>query len=201
MTFYQKLFASKYDSFMVDLETQFHPIRHDLIGHLEGRILDVGSGTGVNFEHFNSNANVIAVEPSKYMLEKALTKLPQKANITTYNLGVTDKKLNTLIPDHSLDYIVCTLVLCTIPNHTLALKTFKKWLKPTGKLIILEHIHAAHKPRQIIQNIINPVWKVIGDGCHLNRKTDLLIKEAGFKVETESYFKRTLRFYQGVFTT
>lgn len=77
---------------MVDLETKFRPIRQELIGHLKGHILDVGSGTVVNFEHFNSNTTVIAVEPSKYMLEKALAKLPQKANITTYNLGITDKK-------------------------------------------------------------------------------------------------------------
>lgn len=185
---------------MVDLETKFHPIRQELIGELEGDILDVGSGTGVNFEHFNSNANVIAIEPSQYMLEKAEAKLPQSANITTHNLGVTDNALDSILSENSLDYIVCTLVLCTIPNHHLALEKFKKWLKPTGKLIILEHIHAEHKPNRVLQNIINPIWKVIGDGCNLNRKTDELIKSAGFKVESESYFKRSLRFYQGVFT-
>jgi len=196
---YQKLFASKYDSFMTDLEIKFHPIRKKLLGNLEGKILDVGSGTGVNFEHFNENANVIAVEPSSYMLEKSIVKLPQKAKITTHNLGVTDEGLEKIIKPNSLDYIVCTLVLCTIPNHTLALEKFKKWLKPTGKLIILEHIHAKQKPRRLIQNIINPVWKVIGDGCNLNRDTDIIIKSLGFKVIEESYFKRTLRFYQGVF--
>ena len=200
MKFYQKLFASKYDSFMTDLEAKFHPIRQSLIGQLEGRILDVGSGTGVNFEHFNENSTVIAVEPSEFMMAKALHKLPQKANITTHNLGVTDNELESIIEDNSLDYVVCTLVLCTIPNHILALEKFKKWLKPTGKLIILEHIHAQQKPRRIIQNIINPAWKIVGDGCNLNRDTDVLIKAVGFKPESEVYFKRTLRFYQGVFT-
>ncbi len=199
MSFYQKLFASKYDSFMTDLEKEFHPLRQELISHLEGKILDVGSGTGVNFEHFNENSEVIAVEPSPYMLEKALKKLPKKANITTYNLSVTDPKLDDVIKENSLDYIVSTLVLCTIPDNELALKKFFQWLKPTGKLIIIEHIHAGEKPRRILQNIINPVWKVIGDGCHLNRDTDLLIKEAGFIVEEEGYFKRSLRFYQGIF--
>ena len=185
---------------MTDLEAKFYPIRKKLIGHLEGHILDVGSGTGVNFEHFHKNATVIAVEPSEFMMAKALSKLPQKAIINTHNLGVTDTELELIIENNSLDYVVCTLVLCTIPNHTLALRKFKKWLKPTGKLIILEHIHAEQKPRRIIQNIINPAWKVIGDGCNLNRDTDVLIKDAGFKVENEAYFKRTLRFYQGVFT-
>ena len=199
MKFYQKLFASKYDSFMTNVEITFHPIREELIGDLEGDILDVGSGTGVNFEHFNANANVIAVEPSAFMLEKSKAKLPAKAKITTYNMGVTDEALDSIIAKHSLDYVVCTLVLCTIPDQKLALKKFKEWLKPTGKLIILEHIHAEKNPNRLLQNIVNPVWKVVGDGCNLNRDTDVLVKEAGFKVESEHYFKQSLRFYQGVF--
>lgn len=200
MKFYQKIFASKYDSFMTNLESTFHPIREGLIGDLEGDILDVGSGTGVNFEHFNSNANVIAVEPSAFMLDKSKAKLPGKGIITTYNMSVTDEALDSIIAKHSLDYIVCTLVLCTIPDQNLALRKFKEWLKPTGKLVILEHIHAQNKSNRFLQNIVNPVWKVVGDGCNLNRDTDVLIKEAGFKVESESYFKKSLRFYQGVFT-
>jgi len=200
MRFYKKLFATKYDSFMMDLEKEFYPIRQKLIEHLEGKILDVGSGTGVNFEHFHKNSTVIAVEPSPYMLEKALQKLPQKATISTYNFGVTDPQLEDIIAENSLDYIISTLVLCTIPNNELALKKFKKWLKPSGKLIVLEHIHAEKKSRKILQNIINPVWRIVGDGCNLNRSTDVLIKEAGFKAENEHYFKRSLRFYQGVFT-
>lgn len=200
MKFYQKIFASKYDSFMSNLETTFHPIRKELLSDLEGDILDVGSGTGVNFEHFNAKTNVIAVEPSPFMMAKATAKLPQKAKITTYNLSVTDDELDSIIAPQSLDYIVCTLVLCTIPDQKLALKKFKNWLKPTGKLIILEHIHAEKNPNRFLQNVINPLWKVVGDGCNLNRDTDILIKEAGFKVESEQYFKQSLRFYQGVFT-
>lgn len=200
MRFYQKLFASKYDSFMTNLENTFHPIRGTLLGKLEGNILDVGSGTGVNFEHFNANANVIAVEPSSFMLEKSEEKLPVKANITTYNLGVNDEALEAIIPQDSLDYIVCTLVLCTIPNQQLALKKFKNWLKPTGKLIILEHIHSEQKANRFLQNVINPIWRIVGDGCNINRDTDVLIEAAGFKPESETYFKRSLRFYQGVFS-
>ena len=200
MKFYQKLFASKYDSFMTNLESSFHPIREELLRDLKGDILDVGSGTGVNFEHFNSKANVIAVEPSSFMLEKSKAKLPAKANITTYNLSVTDEAVDSILAKHSLDYIVCTLVLCTVSDQNLALRKFKSWLKPTGKLIILEHIHAQKNPNRLLQNIVNPVWRVIGDGCNLNRDTDVLIKEAGFKLESEYYFKRSLRFYQGIFT-
>ena len=200
MKFYQKIFASIYDSFMTNLEYTFKPIREELITHLEGDILEVGSGTGVNFEHYNVMANVIAVEPSAFMLDKSKAKLPVKAKITSYNVGVTDEILDSIIAKHSLDYIVCTLVLCTIPDQNLALRKFKKWLKPTGKLIVLEHIHAQKKVIRLLQNIVNPVWRVVGDGCNLNRDTDVLIKRAGFKVESDQYFIKSIRFYQGVFT-
>lgn len=185
---------------MTNLETDFYPIRQALIGNLEGQILDVGSGTGVNFEHFNANATVLAVEPSAYMLEKSKAKLPQKADITVYHLGVNDDAVDKMIPKQSLDYIVCTLVLCTIPDQALALRKFKAWLKPTGKLVILEHIHAHQKTNRVLHNLVNPVWRIVGDGCNINRDTDVLIKAAGFKLESETYFKKSLRFYQGVFT-
>jgi len=199
MGFYQKLFASKYDSFMKGMEISIFDLRKELIENLEGKILDVGSGTGVNFEHFNTKCSVISIEPSMYMLDKAKAKLPVHKNIKLYNLGINDVALGNLIAKNSLDYAICTLVLCTIPKPELALKNIYKWLKPTGKLIIIEHIHAEKKHRRVLQNIINPAWKIIGDGCNLNRDTDKMIQEIGFKPDNETYFKRTLRFYSGVF--
>lgn len=199
MSFYQKLFASKYDSFMKGIEISFFDLRKELIENLEGKILDVGSGTGVNFEHFHASAEVISIEPSKYMMEKAKVKLPAEKSIKLFNLGINDSELEYMIEDNSLDYVICTLVLCTIPDYELALQKIYKWLKPTGKLIILEHIHAEKKHRKIIQNIINPVWKIVGDGCNLNRNTDEMILKIGFKPDKEEYFKRTLRFYSGIF--
>ena len=200
MKFYQKIFSSKYDSFMANIERTFQPIRKELVGDLEGAILEVGSGTGINFEHYNSKAKVIALEPSAFMLEKSKAKLPKKAQITTCNMGVEDKRLDSIIKSNSLDYIICTLVLCTIPDQNLAFDKFKKWLKPSGKLIVLEHIHAQNNPRRLLYNIVNPFWKIIGGGCNLNRDTDISIKKAGFTMESEFYFKRSLDFYQAVFT-
>ncbi|MFD2917762.1 class I SAM-dependent methyltransferase [Psychroserpens luteus] len=185
---------------MTKLESTLQPIRKELIGDLEGSILEVGSGTGTNFKHYNAKAKVIALEPSSFMLDKSKAKLPKKTQITTYNMGIGDKRLDSIIKNNSLDYIICTLVLCTIPDQNLALDKFKKWLKPTGKLIVLEHIHAQNKPNRLLYNMVNPLWKIVGDGCNLNRDTDLSIKKAGFKVESEHYFKKALGFYQAVFT-
>jgi len=199
MGLYQKLFATIYDSFMKGMEISIFDLRKELIENLEGKILDVGSGTGVNFEHFNTKCDVISIEPSMYMLNKAKIKLPAHKNIKLYNLGINDEALDDLIEDSSLDYAICTLVLCTVPKPELALKNIYRRLKPTGKLIILEHIHAEKRQRRVLQNMINPVWKIIGDGCNLNRDTDKMIQKTGFKPDKETYFKRTLRFYSGVF--
>lgn len=200
MEFYQKIFASKYDSFMSELERTLYPIRKELISDLEGNILEVGSGTGTNFEHYNSKARVIALEPSSFMLEKSIAKIPQNKQITTCNMGVTDSRLDAIIEKNSLDYIICTLVLCSIPDQNSAFAQFRKWLKPTGKLIVLEHIHAKSKVGKLLYNLVNPLWKIIGEGCNLNRETDRSLKEAGFKVESEHYFTKGLGFYQAVFT-
>lgn len=200
MRFYKKIFASKYDSFMTNLEKTLHPIRKELIADLEGTLLEVGSGTGTNFEHYSSKVKVIAVEPSSFMLEKSKAKLSNKTQITTYNMGIDDERLDAIIDEHSLDYIICTLVLCTIPDQNAAFDKFKKWLKPSGKLIILEHIHAQNKPRRLVYNLINPVWKIVGEGCNLNRDTDLSIKKAGFIVDSEKYFKNSIDFYKAVFS-
>lgn len=199
MRLYQKLFANFYDMFMHDFEKKLFEKRKNLLSNLEGNILGVGEGTGVNFQFYPESTSVYSVEPSKPMLEKAKTKAEGRENITFYNYGINDKELDLQLEEKSMDAIVCTLVLCTIPNPVLALNNFKKWLKPNGRLIIMEHIHAEKPLNKKLQNFINPMWKAFGDGYHLNRNTDLMFKKPGFTSDNEEYFKRTLRFYSGVF--
>ena len=195
---YPKLFAKFYDKFMVSFEKKIENDRKKMLHKLTGNVLDVGSGTGVNFGFFNNDVNVFAVEPSKPMQDKSISKINNK-NIKLINLGINDEKLHHIIKENSLDAIVSTLVLCTIPNPDLALDNFKKWLKPDGKLIIIEHIHSDKKNKARIENILNPFWKIFSEGCNLNRHTDELLKEKGFKPLEETYFTIGLRIHKGVF--
>jgi len=199
MKAYQKLFASYYDIFMRGFEKRLYKRRKELLSDLEGNVLGVGEGTGVNFQFYPEHTRVFSVEPSKPMLKKAKEKAKGKGHITFYNYGINDQALDKKLEPKSMDAIVCTLVLCTISDPSLALENFKKWLKPNGKLIILEHIHASKPINKALQNLVNPVWKVFGDGCNLNRNTDELIKAAGFEAMQEAYFKQTLRFHAGIF--
>ena len=200
---YQKLFAKYYDPFMVKIEAKLEHRRRLLINPLIGDILEVGSGTGVNFKFYNELAKVIAIEPSKPMLEKAKERLAelQPQHITLLNIGIDDDKLLKYRPKEGFDAIVCTLVLCTVPNLEHTIELFKQLLAPNGRLIILEHIHAKNQPKAFIETVINPIWKRIGEGCNLNRKTDELLKIKGFKAINENYFKHSIDFYEGVFVS
>jgi len=197
-SFYAKLFAKFYDKYMVGFEEKIVNDRKRMLQNLTGTVLDVGSGTGVNFTHFNKDVKVFAVEPSKPMLDKSVDKINGK-NIELLNLAVNDEKLHTIIKENSLDAIVSTLVLCTIKNPEFALENFKKWLKPNGKLIIIEHIHSDKKGKALFETLFNPLWKVIAEGCNITRHTDELIKAKGFKPLEEQYFTIGLRIHKGVF--
>lgn len=199
-TIYQKFFAAIYDPLMNGFERGLAKNRFELLNSLEGTILEVGSGTGVNFQFYNPEAKIIAIEPSLPMLKKAEIKVTEFPNINLYNYGVNDAEIHDLIPEGSLDAISCTLVLCTIPDVELALTNFKKWLKPGGKLAVLEHIKSENKLGGTFQEIVNPIWKVAGEGCNLTRNTDVLIKEFGFESDNPNYFNNTLRWHQAVYT-
>lgn len=197
---YQRLFAAVYDRFMDSTEQALEVNRQDLISHLKGNVLEVGVGTGVNFRYFHPEAKVTAIEPSYPMLKRATKKILPGQNIEVHHLGVNDDAVDKLIPDGSLDAVICTLVLCTIPKPQEALEKFKKWLKPDGKLVILEHIRSKDHWHGRMQDWVNPLWKAFGEGCNLNRNTDAMIKTAGFEPLEEIYFKNSVTWYQGIFT-
>lgn len=196
---YKKVFATIYDPIMGHIEKGIGPRREALLSSLTGKILDVGCGTGVNFQYFNKDAEVIGIEPSAPMLAYAKKKLEKYPHIKVFNLGVNDPKVDDIIAPKSMDYVISTLVLCTIPNPKEAIQNYKKWLKPTGKLIVLEHIKSEGKFYGGLQEALNPIWKGLADGCNLNRHTDQYILEAGFVPEEHAYLGNKLRWIQGVY--
>ena len=198
---YARVFAWFYDRAVQTAEQKvLAERRRALISGLKGSILEVGAGTGANFPFYDMEANVLAIEPSPYMLRQAKEKKEDKKNIRLLQASVKACYEDKLIQKNSLDAVVCTLVLCTIPDPKKALRFFYQWLKPDGKLIILEHIKSQDPWKGKVQDFINPAWKVIGEGCHLNRKTDQIVREERFQPLGEEYFTYKTLWYQGVFS-
>ena len=195
---YERLFAAFYDPVLHSTEKKlFDQHRRPLLKDLKGRILEVGAGTGTNFQYYSPDADVLAIEPSPYMFRQAKQK--KKDNIRLLQASVEQCYDGKVIENESLDAVVCTLVLCTIPDPKEALEHFHQWLKPGGLLIVMEHIRSKSKWKGKLQDVIAPVWRRLGEGCHLNRNTDAMIKRAGFKPLADSYFSHYLLFYEGVF--
>jgi ubiquinone/menaquinone biosynthesis C-methylase UbiE len=175
-----KWFPKIYDIVMEPLEkAKISKIRRDLIGKAEGRVLEIGSGTGANFPFYKGVAQVVAVEPNPSMRDRSLKVIRKtEVPIQTYLIGA--EKLPFL--ENSFDCTVGTLVLCTIPNPGKALKELSRVCKPGGKVLFLEHVRLDHSILGPTQDVLTPVWKHICDGCHLNRDTLKTIKDSGLVV-------------------
>lgn len=200
---HSKYFGQLYDAFMFFPEKiLLNRKRKRLLSKLTGKVLEVGVGTGINLRFYGKDVKLTGIEPSPYMFERAMirrNRLLNYTNITLHNIGCGDSETQMLFKPESLDAVVCTLVLCTIPDVELALGNFKKWLKPGGKLIVLEHILSHHPTEAKWQHRINPRWQRFADGCQLNRPTDKLIAEAGFTAVREKHFWMGFPFYEGIF--
>lgn len=173
------------------------PKRRRLLGDLQGHILEVGAGTGVNFQFYGAESEVLAVEPSTAMLAFArLKQRSARANIQLVPAGIGDPIVLQNIPAGGFDAIVCTLVLCTTPDPERVIGHLYQWLKPDGQLIVLEHIQTPDGWQKKINRLINPVWRYFGEGCELTRLTDQFLRQAGFSAEYENYFRTGLYFYE-----
>jgi ubiquinone/menaquinone biosynthesis C-methylase UbiE len=155
-------------------------LRKELLAPLHGTIVDVGAGTGANVLHFGEGANVIALEPDRSMAGRIRPKLRRARAKIDVRIG--DDSALDRIAERSIDAVVTTLVLCTVPDPALTLRRIKRVLRPTGKLIVLEHVRSPGTMGKV-QDVIAPVWRAIGDGCNLNRDTKTVLAQAGFDVQ------------------
>lgn len=196
---YQKIMAFFYDPFMKTLEKVLVRNRTELINHIHGKVLEVGSGTGVNFELYaQKDAEVYAIEPSVPMYKRALKQQQKHApNLKVFNIGIEQVPQQTDMPK-KYDFIVSMLVLCTVEEAEKAAKIYYDLLKDDGKLLVLEHIHSTGTWYGKFQTLVNPLWKPFADGCNLTRRQDYILKNAGFVPVEEKYFKLGTDWYQAV---
>ena len=157
-------------------------LRADWVPHAHGDVLEIGIGSGLNLPFYSSEVRrLYGVEPSVELQRLARV----RAASATTKVEFLSQSAEEALPlsDQSIDTVVITWTLCSIADPPSALRQMKRVLKPSGLLIFVEHGRAPDPKVSTWKDRITPVWKRIGGGCHLNRNIDVLLKDAGFKIE------------------
>jgi ubiquinone/menaquinone biosynthesis C-methylase UbiE len=157
------------------------PFRKRVIGAAEGRVLEVGIGSGLNLPLYGPSVrSVIALEPSPQLLRMAR----KRGEIASMPITFLEASAETVPLDSaSVDTVVTTWTLCTIPDAAGALAEMRRVLKPGGALLFVEHGRAPEPGVARWQDRLDPLWSRLAGGCHLNRKIDDLIAGNGFRLE------------------
>ena len=143
-----------------------------------GRVLEIGVGSGLNFALYGKQVEfVYGIDPSPRLLSIARRRAAASGVPVELLLGSA-----TAIPlaDNVIDTIVMTWTLCSIPDPLAALREMRRVLKPNGNLCFVEHGLSPEPSVERWQHRLTPPWRRIAGGCHLDRKMDDLIRQAGF---------------------
>jgi ubiquinone/menaquinone biosynthesis C-methylase UbiE len=156
------------------------PFRKRVIGAAEGRVIEIGIGSGRNLPFYGPSAKeILALEPAPRLVAMA-----RRASHRAIPVSFIEASAEAIpLDDHCADTVVTTWTLCSIPQAARALGEMRRVLRPGGKLLFAEHGLAPDESVQRWQNFLTPAWKRIGGGCHLNRPIQRMIESSGFQID------------------
>jgi ubiquinone/menaquinone biosynthesis C-methylase UbiE len=169
--------------------------RDKIVPLAKGIVLDVGIGSGLNIPFYNKSKidHLYGLDPSDELLKIAKT-IAEKHELEIEFLECGAEAIP--LPDNSIDTVLITYTMCTIPDVELSNLEIMRVLKPEGQLLFCEHGLAPDKNIVKWQRRINPIWNKIAGGCNLNRDIPKLITSSGFKILNmeEMYLPSTPKF-------
>jgi ubiquinone/menaquinone biosynthesis C-methylase UbiE len=156
--------------------------RQALLAGLQGRVIEVGAGHGLNFAYYPSGvSDVVAIEPEPHMREMANQAAKQTAVRIEITAGIAEELPAS---DGEFDAAVTSLVLCTVPDQDAALQEIYRALRPGGELRFYEHVVALTPGTARAQRILDAtIYPYLAGGCHCARDTGTAIERAGFQIE------------------
>lgn len=155
--------------------------RRRLVEAAHGVVIEIGAGYGATFPFYPSAVSrVLALEPDPTLRGLALA----AASTAPVAVSVQDGVAEALpAPDASADVVVCSLVLCSVADQSIALAEVVRVLRPGGLLLFYEHVRSAHRVLAAVEDVVTPLWSRVAGGCHPNRATAAMIAAAGLTVE------------------
>jgi ubiquinone/menaquinone biosynthesis C-methylase UbiE len=157
------------------------PYRERVTASAEGRVLEIGIGSGLNLPFYGPHVReIVGLEPAPQLVAMArqvAERMPMPVTFMEESAGAIPLDGNTV------DTVVMTWTLCTIPQADRALSEIRRVLKPNGRLLFVEHGLAPEDGVRRWQDWLTPAWKRISGGCHLNRPIRTMIESAGFRFD------------------
>ncbi|MCB0874656.1 MAG: methyltransferase domain-containing protein [Solirubrobacterales bacterium] len=174
-----RLFASMYDRALAGSEDAgMRDRRRDLVAAASGRTIELGAGTGLNFEHYpGAVEELLLTEPFPPMANRLRERTGGAATV------IEAPAESLPIPDASADTVVATLVLCTVDDLPATLAEVARVLKPGGRLLFAEHVRSDDPSLARWQDRLERPWKFVAHGCRCNRDTLAAIEASPLEIE------------------
>ncbi|NJM22422.1 MAG: class I SAM-dependent methyltransferase [Richelia sp. RM2_1_2] len=164
----------------------FSKYRQEVLAEVEGEVLEIGFGTGLNLSYYPEEIQKIITIDNNPGVHKLAQKRIEKSRITVDNRILSGENLP--MADNTFDSVVSTLTLCSIEKVEQAVKEIYRVLKPGGKFFFIEHGLSNETDIQTWQNRLTPIQKIIGDGCHLNRNIRSIVEQQFQQVNLEEFY-------------
>jgi ubiquinone/menaquinone biosynthesis C-methylase UbiE len=181
---WMRIFALVYNPFLLLGEIAgMRKLRRAVLGNARGRVVEIGAGTGLNVEHYPDEiAELVLTEPDASMRRRLTRRLQRNGRVAR----IVDAPAERLpLADASVDTVVSTLVLCTVPDPERTLGEIARVLRPGGQLLFLEHVRASSRFLAACQDYLFRPWRGFAGGCYCNRPTADLMRASGFTVAAD----------------
>ena len=178
----KRLFAKWYTRLTARYETYIRETKERMFHDLPSTIVEIGPGTGANLKYLPPGCRWIGIEPNPHMHAE----LRERADAHSVDAEFRMERAGRIdLPDASADAAISTHVLCSVADPDQVLAEVHRVLKPGGRFLFIEHVAAPHGTwLGRSQRALRPLWRLLTDGCHLDRDTASAIERVGFQSVT-----------------
>lgn len=173
-------------------ESLVRPRKQALLQRAKGVVLEIGAGTGPNLRYLQNDIRYLACEPNTHMHPYLQEEIDGWGGIAEV-APLSAEELLASRSAASVDTVISSLVLCSVPDQEAVLRQMHRVLRPGGELLLLEHVGApTGSSLRICQHFVSPLFRCLADGCRPHRDTLAAIRAAGFSTEGVEQFRMAL---------